>query len=58
MKQSTEIPKDVKSIPWRLAESPHTGTCTILQEMINRFLCSFIIFLKSKTYQLYFDGCD
>ena len=56
----------VKPIPWRLAESyyngalqrPYTGTCTILQETINWFLCRLIAFLKSKTYQLNFEGCD
>ena len=50
----------MKSISSRLAEfscnrvlqRPHTRTCTILQKAINRFFCSFIVFLKSKTHQL------
>ena len=36
----------------------NTNTRTILQEMINGFLCPFIIFLKSTTHQLNFEGCD
>ena len=57
-----------KSVPWCLAEfyynrglpRPYTGTCTILQEIINGFLCPFIIFLKCKTqtHQFNFEGCD
>ena len=50
----------LKFIPWCLAEfyynrglqRPHTCTCTILQETINRFLCPRIAFLKSETHQL------
>ena len=34
----------------------YTGTCTILQETINGFLCRLVVFLKSKTYQLNFEG--
>ena len=30
----------------------YTGTCIILQKTINGFLCLFIVFLKSETYQL------
>ena len=48
-----------KSIPWRLAEfyynrclqRPYAGTCIILQETINKFLCPLIVDLKSKTQQ-------
>ena len=54
----------LKSIPWTLAEfyfnrglqRPDTGTCTILQKMVNGFLCLLIVFLKSKTHQLNFEG--
>ena len=50
----------LKSIPRSLAEfyyneglqRPYSGTCTILQESINRFLCPLILFLKSETHQL------
>ena len=50
----------LKSIPLRLAEfyynrglwRPHTRTCIIMQETINRVLCPFIVFLKSKANQL------
>ena len=50
----------LNSIFWRLAEfyyitglqRPYSGTCTILQETINRFLCPLILFLKSETHQL------
>ena len=56
----------LKSVPWRLAEfyynrglrRPYTGTCTVLQEMINEFLCPFITFLEIKTHQLNFEGRD
>ena len=59
-----QISDELKFISWHLAEfyynrdlqRPYTGTCTILQEMINGFLCPFIIFLKSKTHQLNFEG--
>ena len=51
---------DLQSVSWILAEfcyywspqGPYTGTCTILQETINGFLCLLIVFLKSKTHQL------
>ena len=33
---------------WR----PHTRTCIIMQETINRVLCPLIVFLKSKVHQL------
>ena len=44
----------VQSVSWILAEfcynrspqGPYTGTCTILQETINGFLCPFIVFRK------------
>ena len=50
----------LQSVSWILAEfcynrspkGPYTGTCTILQETINGFLCLLIVFLKSKTHQL------
>ena len=53
----------LKSVSWRLTESyynrglqkPHTRTCTILQETINRFLRPLIVFLESKTHQLNFE---
>ena len=46
----------VKSVPWTLAEfyfnrglqRPYTGTCTILQKTIKRFLCCLLFFLKVK----------
>ena len=53
--KSLEISKFyLKSIRWRLAEfyynrglqRPYTGTCTILQETINGFLCPITVFLK------------
>ena len=48
----------LKSVLWTLAEfyynrslqRPHTRTCTIWQETVNRFLCPHIVFLKSKTH--------
>ena len=44
----------VQSVSWILAEfcynrspqGPYTGTCTILQETINGFLCPLIVFRK------------
>ena len=53
----------LKSIPWRLVkfcynrglQRPYTGTCTILQETVDRFPCPFITFLKSEAYQLNFE---
>ena len=50
----------LQSVSWILAEfyfnrglqRLYTGTCIILQKTINGFLCLFIVFLKSKTYQL------
>ena len=50
----------VKSISWRLAEfhynrglwRPHTCTCIIIKEIINRVLCPLVVFLKSKAYKL------
>ena len=36
----------------------HTRTCTILQETVNEFLRPLIVFLKSKTHQLTFEGPD
>ena len=50
----------LKSTPWRLAEfyynrglwRPHTHTSIIMQETINKVLCPFIGFLKSKAHQL------
>ena len=41
----------LKTVPWHLAEfyynagllTPYSGTCTILQETINRFLCSLFL---------------
>ena len=46
--------KELQSISWILAEfcynrspqGPYTGTCTILQETINGFLCPLIVFRK------------
>ena len=61
------LPKTcLKSVPWTLAEfyfntglqRLYTGTCTILQKTINGFLCQLIVFLKSKTHQLKFEGRD
>ena len=57
---------NLKSVPWRLEEfyynrdlqRSYTGTCTILQEMINRSLRLCIIFLESKTHQVNFEGRD
>ena len=51
---------NLQSVSWILAEfyfnrglqRLYTGTCIILQETINGFLCLLIVFLKSKTYQL------
>ena len=51
---------ELQSVSWILAEfyfnrglqRLYTGTCIILQETINGFLCLLIVFLKSKTYQL------
>ena len=51
-----------KVFPWRLAEFCYnkslqrlqSGTCTILQETIDRYLCS--LFLKSETHQLNLKG--
>ena len=48
--KSTECTLFLKSIPWRLAEfyyntglqRPYSGTCTILQRTINKFLCQHI----------------
>ena len=45
---------DLQSVSWILAEfcynrspqGPYTGTCTILQETINGFLCPLIVFRK------------
>ena len=39
-------------------QSQKTATCTILQKIINRFLCLLIVFLESKTHQLNFEGRD
>ena len=44
----------LQSVSWILAEfcynrspqGPYTGTCTILQETINGFLCPLIVFRK------------
>ena len=46
--------KGLQSVSWILAEfcynrspqGPYTGTCTILQETINGFLCPLIVFRK------------
>ena len=54
---------ELKSIRWRLAEfyynrglqRPYAGTCTILQERIDKLISFFVcllLFLKSKTHQL------
>ena len=51
---------ELQSVSWILAEfyfnrglqRLYTGTCIILQKTVNEFLCLFIVFLKSKTYQL------
>ena len=48
----------LQSVSWILAEfcynrspqGPYTGTCTILQETINGFLCPLIVFVKCKHY--------
>ena len=45
---------ELQSVSWILAEfcynrspqGPYTGTCTILQETINGFLCPLIVFRK------------
>ena len=37
----------------------YTRTCTILQETINGFLCSLVVFLKThKTHRLNLEGRD
>ena len=46
--------RTLQSVSWILAEfcynrspqGPYTGTCTILQETINGFLCPLIVFRK------------
>ena len=51
---------ELQSVSWILAEfyfnrglqRLYTGTCIILQKIINGFLCLLIVFLESKTYQL------
>ena len=56
----------VKSIQWRLAEfyynrslqRLYTSTCTVLQEMINGFLCPLIVSLEIEIHQLNFEGSD
>ena len=61
VKENPHETEDVQSVSWILAEfyfnrglqRLYTGTCIILQKTINRFLCLLIVFLKSKTYQLF-----
>ena len=50
----SETVEHLQSVSWILAEfcynrspqGPYTGTCTILQETINGFLCPLIVFRK------------
>ena len=49
-----DLDLQLQSVSWILAEfcynrspqGPYTGTCTILQETINGFLCPLIVFRK------------
>ena len=53
-KSSRTFRDHLQSVSWILAEfcynrspqGPYTGTCTILQETINGFLCPLIVFRK------------
>ena len=54
----------LKSVRWTFAEfyfnrglqRRYSGSCTILQK--NGFVCLLIVFLKSETHQLNFEGRD